>query len=185
MFPKAKESEISPNFIIEQTDKLMKELQVIRWGTDGDADLRDLAREAAENSSIVMNAHIRHAMSSRHLLQTLRLGEAAISWLYGEIRARFDKALINPGEMVGTIAAQSIGEPATQMTLNTFHFAGVGSKNVTLGVPRLKEIINVAKKVKTPSLTVFLDKEVAMDQTWAKDIQSSLEHTSLEKVTSF
>lgn len=56
-------------------------------------------------------------------------------------------------EQVGALAAQSIGEPATQMTLNTFHFAGVGSKNVTLGVPRLKELINVAKNVKTPALT--------------------------------
>lgn len=45
-----------------------------------------------------------------------------------------------PGEMVGALAAQSLGEPATQMTLNTFHFAGVSSKNVTLGVPRLKVI---------------------------------------------
>lgn len=58
--------------------------------------------------------------------------------------------------MVGALAAQSIGEPATQMTLNTFHFAGVSSKNVTLGVPRLKEIINIAKKTKTPGLTVYL-----------------------------
>ena len=52
------------------------------------------------------------------------------------------------------------------MTLNTFHFAGVGSKNVTLGVPRLKEIINVAKKIKTPSLTVFL--KPCSDPTEAK-----------------
>ena len=49
---------------------------------------------------------------------------------------RFKCAQVAPGEMVGAMAAQSIGEPATQMTLNTFHFAGVSSKNVTLGVPR-------------------------------------------------
>ena len=61
--------------------------------------------------------------------------------------------MVRPGEMVGNIAAQSIGEPATQMTLNTFHFAGVSAKNVTLGVPRLKEVINVAKTLKTPSMT--------------------------------
>lgn len=66
------------------------------------------------------------------------------------------KFQVQPGEMVGAIAAQSLGEPATQMTLNTFHYAGVSAKNVTLGVPRLKEIINVSKKPKTPSLTVFL-----------------------------
>ena len=58
--------------------------------------------------------------------------------------------------MVGSIAAHSIGEPATQMTLNTFHFAGVSSKNVTLGVPRLKEVINVAKNIKTPIVTIYL-----------------------------
>ncbi len=57
-----------------------------------------------------------------------------------------------PGEMIGTVAAQSIGEPTTQMTLNTFHFAGVSAKNVTLGVPRLTEIINIAKNIKVGAL---------------------------------
>ena len=56
--------------------------------------------------------------------------------------------------MVGSIGAQSMGEPATQMTLNTFHNAGNSAKNVTLGVPRLKEIINVAKNIKTPSMKI-------------------------------
>lgn len=70
--------------------------------------------------------------------------------------------------MVGSIGAQSIGEPATQMTLNTFHFAGVSSKNVTLGVPRLKEIINVAKTIKTPSVTVYL--KACQDPEAAREI---------------
>ena len=65
--------------------------------------------------------------------------------------------------MVGALAAQSLGEPATQMTLNTFHYAGVSAKNVTLGVPRLKEIINVSKRPKTPSLTIFLRGQAARD----------------------
>lgn len=64
--------------------------------------------------------------------------------------------MVVPGEMIGSIAANSLGEPATQMTLNTFHFAGVSSKNVTLGVPRLKEVINVAKNIKTPMMQIFL-----------------------------
>ena len=69
---------------------------------------------------------------------------------------------------MGTLGAQSLGEPATQMTLNTFHYAGVSAKNVTLGVPRLKEIINVSKKPKTPSLTVFLMGQAARDAAKAK-----------------
>ena len=59
--------------------------------------------------------------------------------------------------MVGAIAAQSIGEPATQMTLNTFHFAGVSAKsNVTRGIPRLKELLHVSKNIKSPSTTIAL-----------------------------
>ena len=65
--------------------------------------------------------------------------------------------------MVGALAAQSLGESATQMTLNTFHYAEVSAKNVTLGVPRLRELINVSKIPKTPSITVFLLGEPARD----------------------
>lgn len=88
------------------------------------------------------------------------------------------------------MAAQSIGEPTTQMTLNTFHFAGVSAKNVTLGVPRLTEIINIAKNIKTPSLEVHLHVQ-REDGTWgackdreqAKQIQCQLEYTTLRRVT--
>lgn len=83
---------------------------------------------------------------------------------------------------MGALAAQSLGEPATQMTLNTFHFAGVSSKNVTLGVPRLKEIINISKKPKAPSLTVFLVGASARDAEKAKNVLCRLEHTTLRKV---
>ena len=85
--------------------------------------------------------------------------------------------------MVGALAAQSLGEPATQMTLNTFHYAGVSAKNVTLGVPRLKELINISKRPKTPSLTVFLLGQAARDAERAKDILCRLEHTTLRKVS--
>ncbi|MED6215212.1 DNA-directed RNA polymerase II subunit rpb1, partial [Stylosanthes scabra] len=62
--------------------------------------------------------------------------------------------------MIGFVAAQSIGEPSTQMTLNTFHYAGISAKNVTLGVLiRLTEIINMAKRIETPSLSVHLKPE--------------------------
>ena len=61
------------------------------------------------------------------------------------------------GTAVGAICAQSIGEPGTQMTLKTFHFAGVASMNITLGVPRIKEIINAAKSISTPIISASLD----------------------------
>jgi DNA-directed RNA polymerase III subunit RPC1 len=67
-------------------------------------------------------------------------------------------AKVEPGTAVGALAAQSIGEPATQMTLKTFHFAGVASMNVTLGVPRIREILNATKAIATPIITAYLVK---------------------------
>ncbi|CAL1403267.1 unnamed protein product [Linum trigynum] len=64
---------------------------------------------------------------------------------------------VEPGTAIGAIGAQSIGEPGTQMTLKTFHFAGVASMNITQGVPRIKEIINAAKKISTPIITAELE----------------------------
>ena len=63
-----------------------------------------------------------------------------------------------------------MGEPATQMTLNTFHMAGVASKNVTLGVPRLKEVINVAKTIKTPSLKFILYEQFRKNEMVAHEV---------------
>ena len=70
---------------------------------------------------------------------------------------RYMRALVAPGESVGIIAGQSIGEPSTQMTLNTFHMAGRGEANVTLGIPRLRELLmTAAKRVKTPVMKLPL-----------------------------
>ena len=80
------------------------------------------------------------------------------------VAAKFTAALVDPGEAVGAIAAQSIGEPSTQMTLNTFHLAGSGA-NVTLGIPRLREIIMTAsRELKTPTMSVPLHDAVSEDQ---------------------
>jgi len=81
--------------------------------------------------------------------------------------------------MVGSIAAQGMGEPATQMTLNTFHFAGVSAKNVTLGVPRLKEIINVSKNIKTPSLKIILEEKYRKREAVVTKLGSLIEYTTL------
>ena len=141
-----------------------------------------LSREAQENATILMNTMLRSTLCSRRMAEEYRLSTEAFEWLLGEIESRFAMSHAQPGEMVGALSAQSIGEPATQMTLNTFHFAGVSAKNVTLGVPRLKELINVSKNPKTPSLAVFLLGQAARDAEKAKEVLCRLEHTTLRKV---
>lgn len=78
---------------------------------------------------------------------------------------KYLKSLVHSGENVGTIAAQSIGEPSTQMTLNTFHLAGHGGANMTLGIPRLKEILmTTPTNIKTPVMQVPFRKELNLSQ---------------------
>ena len=89
-----------------------------------------------------------------------------------------------PGEQVGIIAAQSIGEPSTQMTLNTFHLAGVAAKsNVTRGVPRLKELLKVTQNPKAISLTVTLKQEIRDSREKARKVAQDLELTLLKDIT--
>jgi DNA-directed RNA polymerase I subunit RPA1 len=73
---------------------------------------------------------------------------------------KYMKSVAHSGENVGTIAGQSIGEPSTQMTLNTFHLAGHGAENMTLGIPRLKEILMTSPtNIKTPNMTIYFKKD--------------------------
>ncbi|ODQ78217.1 hypothetical protein BABINDRAFT_65579 [Babjeviella inositovora NRRL Y-12698] len=94
---------------------------------------------------------------------------------------KYHKARVEPGTAVGAIGAQSIGEPGTQMTLKTFHFAGVASMNVTLGVPRIKEIINASKSISTPIINAVLVNDD--DERAARVVKGRVEKTLLEDVT--
>jgi DNA-directed RNA polymerase subunit A" len=86
----------------------------------------------------------------------------------------YKRSKVEPCEAVGTIAAQSIGEPGTQMTMRTFHYAGVADINVTLGLPRLIEIVDARKVPDTPMMTIYIDAESANDRD--KALQLGWEH---------
>lgn len=98
-----------------------------------------------------------------------------------DIKEILNTFLSSPGTAVGAVGAQSIGEPGTQMTLKTFHFAGVASMNVTLGVPRIKEIINAAKTISTPIITATLAQEDS--EGAARIVKGRIEKTYLRDVS--
>ncbi|QKQ99833.1 DNA-directed RNA polymerase subunit A'' [Metallosphaera tengchongensis] len=93
-------------------------------------------------------------------------------------------SLGHPGEAIGVVAAQSIGEPGTQMTLRTFHFAGVRELNVTLGLPRLIEIVDARKVPSTPMMTIYLTEEYSKNKCKALKVARELEYTRVENVVS-
>ena len=122
-------------------------------------------------------------LSPKELIMHKKLTKKSIEVLLSNINNCFKKSIISPGEMVGMIAAQSIGEPTTQLTLNTFHFAGVASKsNVTRGVPRIEEILSLSENPKNPSCTIYLNENERYDQNKAKEYINSLEHTKLREI---
>ena len=98
-------------------------------------------------------------------------------------KEKYMKSVMEPGTAVGALCAQSIGEPGTQMTLKTFHFAGVASMNITLGVPRIKEIINASKKISTPIITVCLTND--KDTEFARRVKGRIEKTTLGEVSEY
>jgi len=91
------------------------------------------------------------------------------------------KNLIDVGEAVGIVAAQSIGEPGTQMTMRTFHYAGV-AEQVPTGLPRLIELVDARKEPKKPIMDIFLRKEHAASYDKAKEVAKEIERTTLDKV---
>jgi DNA-directed RNA polymerase II subunit RPB1 len=122
-------------------------------------------------------------LSPKDLLMHKRLTRKSVDILITIINNAYKKALVAPGEMVGMIAAQSIGEPTTQLTLNTFHFAGVSSKsNVTRGVPRIEEILSLSDNPKSLSCTIYLNKLDCYDQNKTKDYISKIENTKLRSL---
>ena len=122
-------------------------------------------------------------LSPRDLLLNKRFHRKALVLLLETITLKYKQAIVHPGEMVGVIAGQSIGEPTTQLTLNTFHNAGVASKsNVTRGVPRIEEILRLTKNPKNPSLTVHLKPIDETTQDRAVQFANMMEHTKLVDV---
>jgi DNA-directed RNA polymerase II subunit RPB1 len=122
-------------------------------------------------------------LSPKDLLIVKRFNKVALTLLLDTITMDYKRAIVAPGEMVGMIAGQSIGEVSTQMTLNTFHFAGVASKsNVTRGVPRIEEILSLSSDIKNPSLSIYLNHEDERSKEKAQTIMYMLEHTKLEEI---
>jgi DNA-directed RNA polymerase II subunit RPB1 len=122
-------------------------------------------------------------LSPNNILLKHRFNKLSTIYLLETIILRYKQAVIAPGEMVGIIAAQSIGEPTTQMTLNTFHFAGVSSKsNVSRGVPRIEEILTLSKEPKNPSLTIHLNKHDETEKNRVQSIMDMLEHTKIKDI---
>ena len=107
------------------------------------------------------------------------IGSDEVEDIVSLVRAEYEDTRVEPLEPVGTVSAQSIGEPGTQMTMNTFHYAGVAEIDVTQGLPRLIEIVDARKTPDTPTMKVYLDEEYATEREKAHEVIWKIEATRI------
>ena len=125
-------------------------------------------------------------LSPKELLLVKRFNKSALSILISVINLQYKRSIVAPGEMVGMVSAQSIGEPTTQLTLNTFHSAGVASKsNATRGVPRIEEILSLSENPKNPSITVYFKEDDENTPERVQEFIPLIEHTKLAEVVEY
>src|ERR671910_2187013 len=130
-------------------------------------------------SSLGANLNVKVKSNLETTLLNNRLSKSGVEKVVRKIVDFTEKAMAEPGEAVGVVTAQSIGEPGTQMTLRTFHFAGVKERNVTLGLPRLIELVDARKKPVTPTMDIYLDEEHSVTREKALQVAKEIIFTKV------
>ncbi len=120
----------------------------------------------------------------KHKLKPLRkqLSKKKLNEIVRKVVDKYEHAKVDPREAVGIVAAQSIGEPGTQMTMRTFHYAGVGAIYITLGLPRIIEIVDARKKLSTPTMTIKLCEEYASERNKAEELAMEIQETHVRDI---
>jgi DNA-directed RNA polymerase beta' subunit len=186
---KAIKTDLTPNYIFDKMDKIMKDLYI----KDTEQGMRFF--------HILLRLHL----CPKKLIIQHHFTKEIFDWIVEEIYEYFNQAIAQPGEMVGIVAAQTIGEMGTQMTLDSFHVSGTAAAvKATSGVPRLKEILSATKKTKTPTLMIYMKADVAsivnpttdtdgevtdprldMTKSHAMNIKNSIEITKLADILDY
>lgn len=161
--PYATKTELTPDYVVAELDKLFNQ----PW--------------LSHNK--LFHILLRYYLAPKKSIIKMRLSKDMFDELLTDIRFRYIKARVHPGEMVGTLAAQSIGEPTTQLTLNTFHSAGTAKANATAGVPRIVELLSASHNPKNPANTVYLDPSIAVSQVAAIAKMKDIQKTTLRDLT--
>jgi DNA-directed RNA polymerase subunit A" len=141
--------------------------------TELEIKMRDMQAEMG------LNLPLSVVRSIAERIEGIDIPDETIGRILTGARVMFAKHKMDPNESAGILAAQSIGEPGTQMTMRTFHYAGVAEINVTLGLPRLIEIVDARRIPSTPMMTIYIDKKVADDVDRVRAIASEIEMTTL------
>ena len=159
--PYSTKTDLTPRYVVSALGRFMKEFP--------------------ENK--VFHVLLRFYLAPKKSILVHRLSQAMFDELMRDIRFKYIQSQVHAGEMVGALAAQSIGEPTTQLTLNTFHSAGTAKANATSGVPRIEELLSASSNPKRPSNTVYLMPDSQTSQEAAVIKMKEIQKTTLRDIT--
>ena len=164
-------SDLSPLYVIEQVNQLLD-------------DITKFALVKNNNELIVHKINYLSFLNSKKIICEYHLNKLAFDHLIEKIKMKIYSSLINPGEMVGVIASQTLGEQSTQLVLNTFHLAGVSSaaKVITAAMPRLNEIMRMSNNMKAKVMEIYLKEEYNTNKYTINKICNNFVHTQLKDI---
>jgi len=178
---KSEALELKPQDIIDSIEDFLNlpETKLLPIATKGNARLKQDDRSL----KYILEIALYEYLSPNKCLFDYGLTKEKLTKIWGDIKNSFVKAIAEPGEMVGILAAQSIGEPTTQLNLNTKHFAGVASKSASVsGVPRILELLSFSKLIKTPQIYVYFENKIRSDRIAVNRIASYFKFLSIKQL---
>ena len=171
-------TDLNPLYIIERIDEIISEVTMI-YGPN-----IEFKNKLNDKHKTLFKIVLSSYLSPKQVIKYHNLSKEGFEYILLCIKNKMMFNLIETGEMVGPVAAQSIGQPTTQLTLNTFHSAGISQlTNVTTGVARIRELIQATKTPKGPSITIYLKDKFRYDIEKAEEVKNMIKQTSLKDVT--
>ncbi|RCV63807.1 DNA-directed RNA polymerase subunit A' [Methanophagales archaeon] len=155
---------------------------ILMFGREVESEELNLGRIGREVNKIKVPVKIKNELRQKLKAVKTKLSKEKLDAILGAVEQKYEEAQVEPREAVGIVAAQSIGEPGTQMTMRTFHYAGVGAIYITLGLPRIIEIVDARKKLSTPTMKVMLVRDFASERNKAEEIAMEIEETYIRDI---
>jgi len=170
---------MDPNYIVEKIEDLLTNYDD-RFITMMKKNSK-LLKEDDQAYKFMLRTGLYEYIAPRKCLFEYKISKTGFDNLIEDIRISLSRALVEPGEMVGVVAAQSIGEPTSQLTMNTKHAAG---KAGVSGVSRIKEIMSFSKNIKSPQMTIYFDDKYGSSKSDTNLISSYLKHLTIRELIS-
>ena len=173
----------SPKYILDKIDYILKpEVTQITTFSKKILETEDSIKMKDENrSKILFKYYMYEYLCPKKVIFEYKLTKLNFDKIVDQIIIDFKRSQVDAGEMVGCLAAQHLGEPSTQMTLNTFHATGSGSAAMQ-GVPRVEELTRATKNIKTPEMNIYLNKDLRNNKDEANIIASNIQYTVIKNL---